>query len=78
MGGDGSMIQWVEETPAKANKDYTHFNFRGAKEVANMLYNQINEGYEQYKILRSKRKINPKVTAKKDSVSFSKDSVHEE
>ena len=78
MGGDGSMIQWVEEMPAKANKDYTHFNFRGAKEVANMLYNQINEGYQQYKVLRSKRKIKPKVTAKKDSVSFTKDSVHEE
>jgi lysophospholipase L1-like esterase len=78
MGGDGSMMQWVEETPAKANKDYTHFNFRGAKEVANMLYNQINDGYQQYKVLRSKRKIKPKVTAKKDSVSFTKDSVHEE
>jgi lysophospholipase L1-like esterase len=78
MGGDGSMIQWVEEVPAKANKDYTHFNYRGAIVVANLLYNQIHEGYEQYKVLRSKRKIKPKVVAKKDSVSFTKDSVHEE
>jgi lysophospholipase L1-like esterase len=78
MGGDGSIIQWAEETPAKANKDYTHFNFRGAKEVANMLYSQINEGFDQYKLLRRKRKINPKVIAKKDSVSLKKDSLHEE
>ena len=78
MGGDGSMMQWVEETPAKANKDYTHFNFRGAKEVANMLYNQINEGYQQYKVLRSKRKIKPKVTVKKDSVYAIKESIYEE
>lgn len=78
MGGDGSMIQWVEEVPAKANKDYTHFNYRGAIVVANLLYNQIHEGYQQYKVLRSKRKIKPKVVAKKDSVSFTKDSVHEE
>lgn len=74
MGGDGSMTKWVEEEPAMANKDYTHFNFRGAKKVAGMLYEQINKGYEEYKILRKQRKevtetekvptdsINPKTT----------------
>ncbi|OYU80603.1 MAG: hypothetical protein CFE23_08990 [Flavobacterium sp. BFFFF1] len=52
MGGDGSMVKWVEEEPAMANKDYTHFNFRGAKKVAAMLYSQLNAGYEQFKQLR--------------------------
>lgn len=56
MGGDGSMVKWTEEEPALANKDYTHFNFRGAKKVANLLYQQINEGYKQYKTLRKNRK----------------------
>jgi hypothetical protein len=56
MGGDGSMTKWVDEEPAMANKDYTHFNFRGAKKIAGMLYEQMNKGYEEYKVLRKKRK----------------------
>lgn len=53
MGGDGSMVKWVDnEAPALANKDYTHFNFRGAKKVSDLIWNQINGGYEQYKRLR--------------------------
>ena len=56
MGGDGSMAKWAEEVPALANKDYTHFNFKGAKKIAGMLYNQLNNGYETYKLLRKNRK----------------------
>ena len=55
MGGDGSMTKWVDEEPNLANKDYTHFNFRGAKKVSNMLYDQLYKGYEAYKILRKNR-----------------------
>jgi lysophospholipase L1-like esterase len=76
MGGDGSMVQWVEAVPAKANKDYTHFNHRGAKEVANIIYSQINQGYETYKKLRKKRK--PPVPVKKEAVIIKNDSIHEE
>ena len=39
-----------------ANKDYTHFNYKGAKKIAGMLYDQLNNGYETYKILRKNRK----------------------
>ncbi|WP_430613596.1 hypothetical protein [Flavobacterium sp. JP2137] len=49
MGGDGSMVKWVEDIPAKANKDYTHFNHRGAKQVSTMIFKQLEEGYEAYK-----------------------------
>jgi hypothetical protein len=59
MGGDGSMVKWSEEEPAMANKDYTHFNFRGAKKVAKIIYDQLDEGYKQFKILRQKKKVNP-------------------
>ncbi len=53
MGGDGSMVKWVEEeAPALANKDYTHFNFRGSKKISDLIWNQISGGYEQYKRLR--------------------------
>ena len=77
MGGDGSMIQWVEQEPARANKDYTHFNHRGAKEAANLIFTQLNQGYETYKGLRKKRK-KPVVPIKKDSVIINKDSVYED
>ncbi|OXB07685.1 SGNH/GDSL hydrolase family protein [Flavobacterium pectinovorum] len=81
MGGDGSMVKWVDEAPAKANKDYTHFNQRGAKAIGNLLYDQLNKGYEQYKALREKRDVvaKPKTVrrAKADSVSVKKDSVNE-
>jgi hypothetical protein len=82
MGGDGSMVKWVDETPAKANKDYTHFNQRGAKAIGNLLYDQFNKGYEQYKMLREKRHVGagkPKTVrkAKVDSAAVKKDSVNE-
>ena len=49
MGGKNAMVSWVENSPVKANKDYTHFNFRGAQEVAKMIYNQLEEGFSEYK-----------------------------
>jgi lysophospholipase L1-like esterase len=55
MGGDGSITKWTEEEPALANKDYTHFNFRGAKKVAALLYDQLNKGYQEFKILRKNK-----------------------
>jgi lysophospholipase L1-like esterase len=82
MGGDGSMIKWVDEAPAKANKDYTHFNQRGAKAIGKLLYDQLNRGYEQYKVLRENRNFTntkPQATrkTKADSVAVKKDSVNE-
>lgn len=76
MGGDGSMVKWVEEVPSKANKDYTHFNHRGAKEAANLIFTQLNQGYETYKALRKKKK--PAAPIKKDSAIIKNDSVNEE
>ena len=52
MGGDGSMVKWVDEVPAQANKDYTHFNFRGSKKISDLIYHQLNDGYIKYKKLR--------------------------
>lgn len=82
MGGDGSMVKWADETPAKANKDYTHFNQRGAKAIGRLLYDQLNKGYEEYKILKEKRDAvsRQQRAARKtntDSVSVKNDSVNE-
>lgn len=52
MGGEGSMTTWTEGDPALANKDYTHFNFRGAKKVAGLLYDRLMKGYATYRTLR--------------------------
>lgn len=78
MGGDGSMVKWVENVPAKANKDYTHFNHRGAKEIAQLIYKQIDTGYQEYKRLRAlaKKKAKPKVVTS-DSVPVIKDTINE-
>ncbi len=48
MGGEGSMIQWVEGDTTFANKDYTHVNFKGGKKIATLLFNALMNAY-QYK-----------------------------
>lgn len=57
MGGDGSMIKWVEESPSLANKDYTHFNPNGSKKIGGLLYNELDKGYSEYKKLRESGQI---------------------
>lgn len=47
MGGEGAMTRWVEGDTTYANKDYTHFNFRGASKVGGLLYKAIMDEYKQ-------------------------------
>lgn len=49
MGGQNSMSSWVNNKPSLAQSDYTHFNANGAKLVGEMLYNALNNAYEDYK-----------------------------
>ncbi|MEI6817927.1 MAG: hypothetical protein WCL14_15070, partial [Bacteroidota bacterium] len=48
MGGHNSMVAWAAADTALANKDYTHLNYRGAAKVANMLYKELINGYDDY------------------------------
>ncbi len=48
MGGSGSIIKWVEGHPKKAMSDYTHFNKRGGKIVADWLYDAIMKDYSEW------------------------------
>src|ERR1019366_1380627 len=48
MGGYGSMIKWVEGDTAFANKDYTHFNFKGAHKVGKLLFSKLMNEYDDY------------------------------
>ncbi|OFX81515.1 MAG: hypothetical protein A2X12_01000 [Bacteroidetes bacterium GWE2_29_8] len=49
MGGNNSIIDWVENEAPLANKDYTHFNHRGADRVARLMTKDILSEYENYK-----------------------------
>lgn len=48
MGGEGSMAKMVHAKPSMANYDYTHINFRGGKHLADLLYQTLIYGKEQY------------------------------
>lgn len=45
MGGNGSMVKWVEGDTVMANKDYTHFNRTGAAKVGALLYKALMNEY---------------------------------
>lgn len=78
MGGDGSMVKWVEDVAPSANKDYTHFNFRGSKKISELIYNHIYDGYQQYKKLRGVKTKAPaiKKPVKQDTVTAQTQPVH--
>jgi hypothetical protein len=48
MGGEGSMVKWVEGDTVFANKDYTHFNFKGAHKVGKLLFSKLMSEYKDY------------------------------
>ncbi|MFL5763054.1 MAG: hypothetical protein ACJ77K_03870 [Bacteroidia bacterium] len=48
MGGSGAMVKWVEGDTALANKDYTHFNFRGAHKVGKLLFSKLMSEYNDF------------------------------
>ena len=48
MGGEASMANLVHAKPTQANYDYTHINFRGGKVLAELLYDVLVYGKEQY------------------------------
>ena len=48
MGGYNSMVNWVEQEPALANKDYTHPNARGANKIATLLFRDLMREYRNY------------------------------
>lgn len=49
MGGRNSMPSWVFAEPTLAVSDFVHFNTRGARIIAEMLYNSIMYEYKEWK-----------------------------
>lgn len=52
MGGEDSMVKWVEELEY-ANKDYMHFNFKGARYASELLFEFLEQEYQTYKNSKS-------------------------
>ena len=46
MGGEGSVKTLVERS--YANKDYTHLNYKGGRELARKMFPSFQEGYKNY------------------------------
>lgn len=41
MGGEKSMVQFVDHKPPMAAKDYTHINYLGGEKIAGQLFNSL-------------------------------------
>ncbi len=48
MGGQNSMVEWVNAEKPLANKDYTHFSARGAGKIGTMLSNHLLREFHKY------------------------------
>jgi hypothetical protein len=48
MGGENSMVAFVENDPALANKDYTHLNFLGGRREADIFVKSLMFEYQKY------------------------------
>ena len=56
MGGNGAIIKWADSALPLANKDYIHFNFRGANAAAKIIFKALINDYNKAVNLRSKPK----------------------
>lgn len=65
MGGEGSMIKWAEKEPPLANKDYTHFSPQGSRVIAQKIFEELEKGFEEYKINQQKKEEG---TPQRDSI----------
>lgn len=55
MGGENSMVRWVQHQPPYATSDYIHFTHHGANEIGKVLSKSFETYYNFYKL----RKILP-------------------
>ena len=48
MGGKNTLVNWVEQNPPLANKDYIHPNAKGAEELGKYLFDAVMKEYRKY------------------------------
>ena len=54
MGGEDAIVRWVNADTSLANRDYTHANHRGAKKIAEFIFNAIMKEYHEYEKFSNK------------------------
>ena len=59
MGGEGSMVDWANSEPPKANKDYTHLTFTGGRWLAKKLFETFEFENKRYNEKREYFRKNP-------------------
>lgn len=62
IGGRGTIVKWADSTYQMANKDYIHFNSRGARKVGNLIFKALINDYKKFESTVPKKPI--KVTLK--------------
>lgn len=50
MGGNGSMVEWVNNKPALGSPDYIHFSQRGADKIAQIFYQSLLKEQDMYQL----------------------------
>lgn len=48
MGGRNAMVRWANQKPSLANKDYIHFNAKGAEKIGEFLFKALMKEYQAY------------------------------
>lgn len=48
IGGKGTIVKWADSTYQMANKDYIHFNSRGARKVGNLIFKALVNDYKKF------------------------------
>lgn len=75
IGGNGTIVKWADSIVQLANKDYIHFNFRGAKAVSKTIFKALITDYQKavaYK--KSKQPVSQKTTVnEKETVKLKQD-----
>ncbi len=66
MGGEGSMVRWVDREPAFAAKDYIHFTPKGAQWVGNRLGEMVELAQENYR--GDKQRLADEAKRREDSI----------
>lgn len=62
IGGKGTIVKWADSTYQLANRDYIHFNSRGARKVGNLLFKALLNDYKKFE--KKASKSNSRVTLK--------------
>ncbi|MCQ2148429.1 MAG: hypothetical protein MJZ16_13095, partial [Bacteroidales bacterium] len=75
MGGNGSMIQWVNHNPPLAGPDYIHFTTKGAERVGDALARSMITYYDFFCIRKKIPQVYLNYSMSKASIDKFMDSV---